>query len=526
MYYNVAPLSQTPTAVDLLTQAWARTHRSQKIGKSDVPRILQSIKVNSSRLEPAISGTTQGSPYEFANPVAQGDLLLLADRSSEAQQSFLKSCKYAVEDWDLPQSLEGMAQAVRNQDGSINRARALVNAWRAGHSVAMGIALPPNVRKGELEDAARQVVAEPGPVRAEFPRASGDLLDPVNLPPADSSEPAFALPVSDPIVLARLAPQSDPELRNWLDRWQDDYRHGQKIDQQQRDELLTIVNRSKLPNETLLAMLDAFHAISNDTATSTEWLNICARCISPDFANWFAQRHQYESPSAFNDAYEEISRAVAPGRSSCELLYLFGEAVNDITDNPHAYAPIFAVAVTRGDERLSHYRSFDDSMRPVLQAMKDCEYYLWHENETRGVPECLDAIDTLSSDLLRWVPEDDPSLGWTRIWSKIAMAECATARRNPDKALSILQTVATDSLSEPQKAGLAWARALALLQERRDDLALKQLQICASNKSDELRDGPWKALIITYSKLGDKPEAKHAFDYWIHTYHPSLSDAA
>ncbi len=231
MYYNVAPLSRTPTAIDLLERAWAQTHGSRKIGESDIPAMLSSIKVDSSRLEPAISGTNQGSPYPFANLTARGDLLLLADRPAEAEQSFLDSCKYVVEDWDLHKALEGMAQAMRDQDGSLARAIALVNAWQAGNSAAMGIALPSNIRRGRLRDAALGVVTDGAAVRGGFPRASGDLLDSANLPPADSSEPSFSVPVNDATVLARLTPQSDPELRDWMDRWQSGFRRGQAVDQ-------------------------------------------------------------------------------------------------------------------------------------------------------------------------------------------------------------------------------------------------------------------------------------------------------
>ncbi|MGD0766583.1 MAG: hypothetical protein ABSB42_00010 [Tepidisphaeraceae bacterium] len=227
-YYNVALLADTPTAIDLLAQALARTkgldvaeqfRKQQQAGAvfpgngpSIAPSILPSIKVNGSWLNDSIDGTKYGSPYKFANQIAQGDLLLLADQPAEAERSFLKACDYIENDWDLPQALEGIARSVRAQDGSVGRAKAFISLLQSGGPIVpTGIALPSNLSTFVLRDAAENIKCTDDPVRNTLARPSKEALGYVALPSVDESSPSsFPLPVNNPVLLAKMAPQRDP----------------------------------------------------------------------------------------------------------------------------------------------------------------------------------------------------------------------------------------------------------------------------------------------------------------------------
>jgi hypothetical protein len=524
-YYNVAPLADTPTAIDLLRQAWSKAHDHQDTGEPGIPEILRSAKVNYSVIEPAIDGTKQGSEFKFANQISQGNLLLLADRPQEAEQSFLKGCAYVDPDrdntWDFPKALAGIAESVRDQEGSLDRAKSLVRAWQAGRRTADGIAIASNIEADRLQDAARQVETDTADVRSALPVASGDSLNPIGLPPP--CETPFSLPVDDPIVLARMCPQCDPELRAWLDQWQVNLRHGRAVDQQELDALRQVLMQSNLSDETFLAMLDSFHAISQGTNTSRQWLTICARRIDPKLADRLGRRSQ-EQPGQ-DQQLGELDNIIANPKLTCEWLYQFAQLVNDIGGDPSTAAQICAIAVARGHQELSQYEALGDRVRPILWAMKKCESLLWDEMGTQNGPQYARVIETLAGDLDRWVPENDPSLGWARIWARVSTAECATIEGDYERALAILQPLKLDSLPPDQQDGVVWAKAMALVREGQNDLAIVQLKICAGNRAFRHSGSAWQALALVYSKLGKQREAHQAFEYWVQTYRPPLGDA-
>ncbi|MGA2443057.1 MAG: hypothetical protein ABSH08_19055, partial [Tepidisphaeraceae bacterium] len=229
-YYDIAPLADTPTAIELLGRALEkargpnaaaefRRQQQARMGIADIGAcgskgLLTSIKVDDSRLKQAIAITRVRSTFPFANQISQGNLLLLADRPAEAEQSFIKACDYVKQDWDLPQALEGIARAIRDQDCSLERASKFITLLQAADSIApTRITLPTQLNKWVLRSAARQIKVSCSAARTQLPPPSGDEPDFVKLPPA-SSEAAFDLkannlPITDPVLLSRLATQGD-----------------------------------------------------------------------------------------------------------------------------------------------------------------------------------------------------------------------------------------------------------------------------------------------------------------------------
>jgi hypothetical protein len=85
--------------------------------------ILKSIKIDASPYEEVLARLPNST--SFRDLMARGNLLLLADRPSDALASFELAYDLAKHK-DLAVATEGIARAIRAQDGSVGRANAYV----------------------------------------------------------------------------------------------------------------------------------------------------------------------------------------------------------------------------------------------------------------------------------------------------------------------------------------------------------------------------------------------------------------
>jgi hypothetical protein len=535
-YYDVAPLAETPTAIELLGEALARTRgasiadqfRNQATAaieessdtQSSNAALLKSIHVNDSIYADGIARTRAGSEqYAFANQMSQGELLLLSDEPAAAEDSFIKACSYVKNEWDLPEAVDGIARCLRDlDDGSLRRARKFRSCLATGDSSkTIGIVLAANLDPDELRESGRRLVlpTTEDVARAKLADPPQSALGAVNLPPADSEKPfdfeANGLPAGDPVLFSRLASQGDPALRNWLERWESGFRRGQTVDEPQAEELDGIVTRSKLSTETLLSMCSAYDAISGDDSTATGWLVVCADRIDPKFGAWVRS----SEIGAGNGSPEGN---VAQVRASCEVLCQFGNALYEVIGDTRVAADICAAAVARGHEELAQFGSFRDEMRPILRAMKGCEALLWKTGSAH-----LHSIDVINTDLERWVPVGDSQLGWTRGWAKIGHSDYLLySEGKSDKAIAACEKVAPGDLTADQRTALAYTYAMALNKAGRYREAIPQLKTATA--SGDHAYTAWAALAKTLAYIGDKDASRSAFQEWVRRFQPGDTD--
>jgi tetratricopeptide (TPR) repeat protein len=144
--YNLCAMRNTSRAIDLISECIydlnkdndpaaavrkfkleqikgaSTTATTQPVGANGVP-FLASVTIDPRLYESAIASTTLKDDA-FAALMAQGNLLLLADRPAEARKAFEKARALSTEKTLVP-ATEGIARSIRAQDGCVGRA----NAW-------------------------------------------------------------------------------------------------------------------------------------------------------------------------------------------------------------------------------------------------------------------------------------------------------------------------------------------------------------------------------------------------------------
>ncbi len=138
-YYNVADIKGTAAAVEFVGLCLAKAHpedgeivrrfRNEQAQASQVPPIvpekamLKDVVINTLPYDTGLN-TFKGKP-KFADRVGYGYLLLVTDKGDEAEKLFRELFQMAVTQDELTQATEGIARALRAEDGHVARA----NAW-------------------------------------------------------------------------------------------------------------------------------------------------------------------------------------------------------------------------------------------------------------------------------------------------------------------------------------------------------------------------------------------------------------
>jgi hypothetical protein len=170
-YYNVVSLSGTADAIALLSQILRKTDPSaaarfqaEQIGgtegagpnkaqaagvsasNSDSPpqpaggqaSVLASIKVDTTLYDKSIASLVkkQNTKGQHSyNRIARGNLLLLSDRPAEAKAAFIEAAGMAVGEKNIRDAIEGVARAMRAQDGNVARANAFILSLQQDPSI-------------------------------------------------------------------------------------------------------------------------------------------------------------------------------------------------------------------------------------------------------------------------------------------------------------------------------------------------------------------------------------------------------
>jgi hypothetical protein len=173
-YYNVVALASTTDAIDLIAQILnlsnspelAARFRSEQLAVTETEKqpgpttqsasaldspptqdadigqnqdIFKSVSVDGSLYDSALDKlqSSAGSRgFSCSNLIGQGNLMLLSDRAPEARQCFEDACRAAVKPKDLRQAVEGIARAIRAEDGNVARANAFIVSLRENPSAS------------------------------------------------------------------------------------------------------------------------------------------------------------------------------------------------------------------------------------------------------------------------------------------------------------------------------------------------------------------------------------------------------
>jgi hypothetical protein len=179
-YYDVALLSQTSDAMDLLSEAIAKqsgngaVEAGFRLERGDLPAlgvspaVLKGIDVDDLLYEPVI-GRLGARSATYGRSVGRGNMLLLADRPVEARQCFEVGCTCANSDVEkLHIALEGIARSIRDENLSADPANTFITALRNGDACVLPAALA-GLDVDLLKKAANEVVLAEAPVGREPP---------------------------------------------------------------------------------------------------------------------------------------------------------------------------------------------------------------------------------------------------------------------------------------------------------------------------------------------------------------------
>jgi hypothetical protein len=136
-YYNVVEIKNTAAAVDFVGTCLAKAHpedgeivrkfRNEQAqasqGTAPEKAMLKEIVVDSGPFEAALR--VMATKTRYIDRVAYGNLLLIADKGEDAEKLFRELYQVAATQEELTQATEGIARALRAEDGNVARA----NAW-------------------------------------------------------------------------------------------------------------------------------------------------------------------------------------------------------------------------------------------------------------------------------------------------------------------------------------------------------------------------------------------------------------
>jgi hypothetical protein len=147
-YYNVAMMRDTKESIVLLRNALAAARgdavaehfiseqadgANAAAGSATRPisSVLASVKVDAGPYKKAIAARQTGKSYDLL--VERGNLLLLADRTPEAEAAFAEAFDIATQGREtLAAAIENHARAMRAADGTVARANAWIISLRSG----------------------------------------------------------------------------------------------------------------------------------------------------------------------------------------------------------------------------------------------------------------------------------------------------------------------------------------------------------------------------------------------------------
>jgi tetratricopeptide (TPR) repeat protein len=467
IYYNAAPLKETHKAIEYIATALAQTR-----GKSDPTLVGRFLEQQSLGARTA-SGKVRGEPVlprasadparytdalertknasTYAELISRGDLLLLAGQPQEARQAFLAACKLAkVNNKQLFDAVEGVARAIRAEDGVSGRANALVLTLMLGEQLPaeMQGTLDDLFARGELQVAGQRVSLPQLSKRAAAgtpsasPEQAGDDSD---APSATAGFETFDL--GDPVVIAAVAPQPDGELIAWLLRWHVEANAGRfGISDDEQIVLRKILARTDTPCLTLLHLGHAFQFRAGDGSPFV--------------------------PAQFYAAVAD--------RLDLELQF-HGESAH-------------AVAILRGIK--DHMGGFKSVLWPLIES---------------GDKRALGALYTIYCSYVQWAPPADKAIAKPVLHMRIGIAECLHLMGKTEDAIASLAALDPGVMDKGELATHQWVYGLLLYRSDRFAESIPYFKAVASINSGYSQAASAN-LILAAIEAGEVQVAREAYE--------------
>lgn len=515
-YYNVAPLTGTADAVELVASALSMASpvmtspgvaspamtappttspelvaefQTQQLNgallsadAASQPSVLSNIHLDGSAYRSEIEKSQSADTYDTL--IGRGNLLLLADRAKEAQDTFIiacKSCGKKTNDKRFFAAFEGVARAIRAHDGIAGPANAMILALMVGKADgthSMGGVFPGEVfpggiwENGELQVAGQHAalaqLSKAEPISASVTTAAKDATNgtvfPGNSLTAENSDLATGLATSglydlrDPLIVASLALDRDPQLVAWLQSWRDSHPPGGKpvlVTDQQRSQLASVLQRTQLPCVLLFQIGHAFQFATRDYATAALF---------------------YETGA---------------DRSEAEL---------DAGD---------------AERRLAIVRSIKDHIGGFRRVL----WTVGHDDRA-----AVKGLYQLYSNYIHWAPASDVSLSKHAVEFTVSASECLNYQGLSDDAITILSSLTDKQIDDGKlRSSVDYQYGEALYRSDRCSEAIPRLQSAA--KSPRYAKFALPHLCDAMFQLGRASEASRVYDEWVRTCNPPQAEA-
>ncbi|HVT90363.1 MAG TPA: hypothetical protein VHD56_16035 [Tepidisphaeraceae bacterium] len=474
-YYNIVPLKRTSDAVKLISVALTKAkgksdpsagsrfieeQKSGALNRSSIPstlpkngptaNLLGSVSIDSHRYDQSIQ-QLKGSTT-FKELMALGDLLLLAGDPSEAKQAFINAYNVPkTKDVHLFEAIEGIARAIRAENGLTGPANALLvdlmlglqrkdeipdisaEHWDHGDMQLAG----QRVTLGQLSE---NLLSE----QADDKDANSAEVDKLAKPDGDIAN-LETLALDDPLVIASIVSERDQEIVSWLNDAQKTFKAQLPVAHAEQVHLKSILERTKLPSLVLLQIAHAFQF-----------------------------------------------RSIELNRSTISLFYAaaakrFEEELKDYGHSPQA------VVVLRGMK--DHMGGYKSVLWPLINA---------------GDKDATDTLLTIYTNYAQWLPPNDKSLLKPLIHVKIGAAECLYKQRQYPRAWALLQTLDPSKMDKGESQVFHWASGMVLSGLRRYPEALTHLEITSKDRNYQYCRDACKLRFNALLELGRSDEAQEA----------------
>jgi tetratricopeptide (TPR) repeat protein len=401
--YNVSALAKTSDAVKLMASVLAkargyaiadqfrREQSSNKLSHLGLGAtgpgggILRTIAVDSSIYEKAIQ-QRQDKTDNLDSVIGCGNLLLLADRPRDAQECFEFALQLAARGKDgklakMRIAIEGIARAIRDEDGSALRADAFVMSMKGKGSTSL---FP--VVSSKFPDALDPALMGHAPVLPNMPdssisaraHAAAAAVVPSGIFNGDLELRNCESP-EDPSVKA----SGDARLSAWLGEWQSTTFRSDNL-KERRSELQQLLKDTPLSCLTLVGIARAISLQSNDDWTAAAFYAAAAWRGDKELRSYPAgSREARPILVALNSAKPTLWTVVDGGdRNFVDALYVLNsDLVQWISDNESSLRDAKAHGLVGAAECLWVWGKYDEA----LLAAQSIDTASMNDSEKRAV---------------------------------------------------------------------------------------------------------------------------------------------
>jgi hypothetical protein len=211
----------------------------------------------------------------------------------------------------------------------------------------------------------------------------------------------------------------------------------------------------------------------------------------PHLAGWLAQRKQNAAAGNAVSLAElsQLQSILKESNLTPVKLIELGKSVTLYSDDVTT-AMFYAEAIERGHYYLPSFDLGGDeaAAKLMLRALNSTKPLLWKVVDS-GDRRFIPALTTLNADLVKYIApgESDSYLKNARAHGFIGSAECLYLTGTPEAAAAAALAIDTTGMNQEQRTGVAWIRAMALVQAHREAEAIADLRFVL-NSSDTPKD--------------------------------------